>query len=83
MILLAIIIISISIFLFLEGYYFMGILCLFGFSGSFGMIALIITSIFLIINGYWILGLVIILLIIWNIISLMIYDNINLRDLFK
>ena len=80
MFLLAIVIVGLAIFSFLEGYYVIGIISLFGFSSSYGMIALIITAVFLILQGHLIIGILPLLLIIWNIISLLIFSDLSLTE---
>jgi len=69
-ILLILVILGVSIFCFTQGYIFIGLICLGGFSYKVGFIALGITSIYLFVKGHWIVGLVPLLLIGWNILGI-------------
>ncbi len=72
MLLLSLVIIGVSVFSFIKGYYLIGVICLLGFSHSIGMLALFITSLYLIYQGHWIVGILPLLLMIWNFIGLKI-----------
>lgn len=63
MILLILVIIGVAIFCFIQGYTVAGIICLLGFSGKIGFIALAITSIMLFVEGHWVVGTLPLLLI--------------------
>jgi len=58
MVLLFLVIIGIAAFCFIQGYNAPCIICLLGFSGKIGFIALAVTSILLFYNGHWIIGVV-------------------------
>jgi hypothetical protein len=63
MLLLIIVIISVAAFCIYHGYILAGIICLLGFSGKIGFVALLITSIMLFAKGHWVVGALPLLLI--------------------
>jgi len=73
MVLLVLVILGVSIFCFTQGYIFIGVVCLGGFSGTIGFITLTITSILLFVKGHWIVGLLPLLLIGWNILGITVF----------
>ena len=63
MLLLIIVIISVAAFCIYHGYILACIICLLGFSGKIGFVALLITSIMLFAKGHWVVGVLPLLLI--------------------
>jgi len=70
MVLLISVILGVAAFCFYKGYILAGIVCLAGFSGKYGLLALIFTSIYLFSKGDVIVGILPIALIVWNIYGL-------------
>lgn len=56
MFLLIITTVGVAVFCLYHGYIAASIICLLGFSGKFGFIALVITSIMLFAKGHWVIG---------------------------
>ena len=83
MILLIITIIGVSIFCLYHGYIVAGIICLLGFSGKIGFIALVITSIMLFAKGHWVIGALPILLIAINLINLLFRYKKKMKDVIE
>ncbi len=81
MVLLVLVIGGISIFCFVKGYPVIGVICLFGFSKTFGFVALLATSIFLFVEGHWVVGLLPTLLIGWNLIGLRLFYKDRLTEI--
>ena len=74
MILLIVVIVGVSIFCFVQGYIWIGFVCLLGgFSHSIGFITLTITAIYLYAKGHWIIGTIPLLLIAWNILGITVF----------
>lgn len=70
MVLLFLVIIGVAVFCFTQGYILLGVICLIGFSGKIGFIALAVTSLALIVKGHWIIGALPLLLIGVNLVFL-------------
>ena len=70
MVLIFLVIIGVGVFCFAHGYIFTGAICLLGFSGKIGFIALIVASISLLIQGHWVVGVIPLLLIGVNLVFL-------------
>ena len=70
MLLLIIVILGVSVFCFYKGYILAGIICLAGFLGKYGFLALIFTSGYLFYKGDFIVGILPIALVAWNIYGL-------------
>ena len=75
MLLLIAVILSVAIFCFIKGYIFVGIICLAGFSGKIGWLALVVTSVYLLSKGNYIIGILPLALIAWNLYGLKFSDQ--------
>ena len=80
MFLLIVVILGVAIFCIYHGYILAGIICLLGFSGKIGFVALLITSIMLLVKSHWIVGALPLLLIG---INLLFMDKKKTKDLIE
>ena len=80
MFLLIVVILGVAVFCIYHGYILAGIICLLGFSGKIGFVALLITSIMLLVKSHWIVGALPLLLIG---INLFFMDKKKTKDLIE